>query len=261
MKHLLLSLLAVWTVSAFCAEKAVPLTRAFVYQGRHYRTSMAPAGQFYRCTFGTQTVFHSVVLHGSYVKKENYDDRMGQNRTKNAKATLEKTGENSFRIISSGILFNAKYPEAAEYTQTTEFHPDRFTISCQVTQKVPMAARSYIFRSIINISPAALVDRGIVASEENKKETILPVPPVCERNKGIMKGGLKQLGISFDPGVLFVDAGNATSLCAMDCRSWGENNFRLDAAPVSVWKQVPELHPAGKRWSWSITFRFRKHDD
>ena len=186
---------------------------------------------------------------------------MGQNRAKNGKASVEKTGENSYRIVSSGILFNAKYPEAAEYIQTAEFYPDRFTISCQVTQKVPMSARSYIFRSIINSSPAVLIDRGIVGSEESGREVVLPLPAVCERNKGIMKGGLNRLGISLDSGVFFVDAGTSTHLCAMDCRSWGENNFRLDAAPASVWKQVPEVHPVGKRWTWSITFRFQKHDD
>ena len=244
------------------AAPPVPLTKTFAYQGKNYRTSMEPSGILNRGLFGKTQVFNSLSVVGNYIDEaEKYDTRLFQHAARQVSATMEQLGNNRIRIVSSGTVGNAKYPEAASYRQITLFEPDRIKIDYQFTSKIPMATRMDIFRNIMNLPLTAVIDRGIATSGKEKTDQFISVPALCEKGKGINKGGILILKISYPEGIFQATAGTDTSFSVMDCRSWGENNFRLDAAPASVWKQVPEVHPVGKRWTWSITFRFQKHDD
>lgn len=249
------------SLASFAAE-STPLTRTFAYQGKTYRTSIAPSGIFYQGMFGKTQVFTNISVVGNYRDSaEKYDTRLFQNAAKNVSCTLEQLGNNRVRIISVGTVGNAKYPEAATYRQTTLFEPDRIKIDYQYTTKVPMATHMDIFNSIMNFPLPAVVDRGLSLTDAGKKEELLSVPAVCEKDKGLRKGGLVEVKISYPEGIFQATAGTKTNFSVKDCRSWGENNFRLDATSLSFWKNKPENYPAGKVWSWSVEYRFTPHED
>lgn len=166
------------SLASFAAE-STPLTRTFAYQGKTYRTSIAPSGIFYQGMFGKTQVFTNISVVGSYRDTaEKYDTRLFQNAAKNVSCTLEQLGNNRVRIISVGTVGNAKYPEAATYRQTTLFEPDRIKIDYQYTTKVPMATHMDIFNSIMNFPLPAVVDRGLSLTDAGKKEELLSVPAV-----------------------------------------------------------------------------------
>lgn len=261
MKKIMTLLLAAAAAGTLIAADAVPLTKNFQYQGKNYKVGMTPAGAFTRCDFGKEVVFNSAAVQGSYEKKEKYDDRMNQYPAKNVKATVQDLGGNKFRVISSGTLFNAKFPDAADYVQTAEFLPGRFTVSYKITQKIPMASKLTIFRSITNIPLSSIIDKGCTILGSDKKESVFSIPATCERNKGAMKGGITELKLSLDAGIFTMSAGALSTMTAMDCRSWGEKNFRIDAATRAFWKNVAEVYPAGKIWTWSVMYQFTPHAD
>ena len=174
---------------------------------------------------------------------------------------MEQLGNNRFRIVSSGTIGNAKYPEAAVYRQTTLFEPEGIKIDYQFTSKIPMATRMDIFHNIMNLPLTAVIDRGIAVAGKDKADQFISVPAVCEKGKGTNKGGVLSLKISYPEGIFQAAAGTNSAFSVKDCRSWGETNFRLDGATLCYWKNKPETYPAGKVWNWSVEYRFTPHED
>lgn len=260
LKTLFLTSLAATTLAA--AADPVALTRNFSYQGKLYRTVMTPSGFFYEGTFGKTPFFTSMSVVGSYIDgKEKYDTRLFQRNAGNVSAQMESLGGNCFRITSAGTVGNSRHPEAAVYRQITLFEPDRIKIDYQFTSKIPMAARMDIFRNIMNLPLSAVIDRGIVTAGKENTDQTLSIPASCEKGKGITKNGIRTLKISYPDGIFQASAGEKTIFIATDCRSWGENRFRLDGATLTFWKAVPETYPAGKIWKWSVEYRFSAHED
>lgn len=263
MKLLLLTaMLAVSATTAVTAVETATLTKNFSYQGKLYQTSMAPSGVFFQGTFGKTPVFTSISVVGGYIdSKEKYNTRLLQGNAGNVSAQMESLGGNRFRITSAGTVGNSRHPEAATYRQVTLFEPDRIRIDYQFTAKIPMATRMDIFRNIMNLPLSAVIDRGILIVGKENTDQLLSVPASCEKGKGIAKGGIRTLKISYPEGIFQASAGKESRFTVMDCRSWNENHFRLDGATLSFWKSVPETYPAGKVWSWSVEYRFSAHED
>ena len=261
MKKALFAALLLGSAASFAAGPA-PLAKTFSYQGKTYQTSINPSGVLDKGMFGRTQVFKSIVVVGNYIDEaEKYDTRLFQHVAKQVSATMEQLGNNRVRIVSSGTIGNAKYPEAATYRQTTLFEPERIKIDYQFTCRIPMASRMDIFNNIMNLPLTAVIDRGIAVAGKDKTDQFISVPAVCEKGKGINKGGLLSLKISYPEGIFHAAAGTNSVFSVKDCRSWGETNFRLDGATLCFWKNKPETYPAGKVWSWSVEYRFTPHED
>lgn len=245
------------TVFAAVNAEPAPMTDNFVYKGKLFRVTITKYGSLYGGKLGETPVFSSISVMGSYEHPgEQYDDRMFQEGSKDASSTLESVGENRFRIVSKGTVGNARFPEAAVYEQTTALEPERILIVCKVTAKIPMSARSSIFCNIMAMPVSAMVDRGIMIGENQ----VISAPAKCERGKG-MKHYSQKMKISYPDGIFRVTAGWKTVFCLTDCRSWGENQFRLDGSTSVPWKHNPETYPAGKVWEWTMEYSFLPHDD
>ena len=261
MKKALITTLLLASAASFAAGTA-PLAKTFSYQGKTYQTSIEPSGVLNKGMFGKTQIFKSLSVVGNYIDEaEKYDTRLFQHAARQVSATMEQLGNNRIRIVSSGTVGNAKYPEAATYRQTTLFEPERIKIDYQFTSAIPMATRMDIFRNIMNLPLTAVIDRGMASAGKEKTDQLISIPTTCEKGKGMNKGGILSLKISYPEGIFQAIAGAGSTFSIMDCRSWGENNFRLDGASLCFWKNKPETYPAGKVWSWSVEYRFTPHEE
>lgn len=254
-------LLSAGICAVLCTGAAAgALTKPFNYRGTQYRLTVSPSGRLENCFTGKEKFFSSLELYGSYEHPgESYDDRMFQGNASPVSTAVEKRDGNRVRLVSTGMLGNAKVRQAAAFEQTVDLEPSGFTMHWKVTSKVPMKTHTLVFSAIMQTPVEPMIDLGIVAGSQ--RDQVITIPASCERNKGLRKYGIGIMWFSFPDAILNIVAGEKSCFTALDCRSWGEPLFRLDFTPVSVWKNDLAEYPAGTVREWSAAFRFTPYED